>query len=128
EAVDGGADQLLGRLPVRDVAEVRERAAAGLLDLLDHRPPPRLVAARAVDAGAEVVHDDRRAEPGEPERVQAPEPGPRPGDDRDLPLELPRHRGPTRAARGSWRCRPRHRSTSTRAPASRRGARARAAR
>ena len=79
-------DHRLALIPVGDVAGVDDRVAARVPDLVDHRRRRG-----SSTRGSEVVHDDLDALPCELERVRAPEPLPRAGDDRDLAFHAFEH-------------------------------------
>ena len=87
ERVDGGLHHLACLREVCDVGAVRDRLAAGCLDLLDDLLRGGEVVPLAGERAAEIVDDELGARLRERERVAAPDPAPGAGDDCDLPRE-----------------------------------------
>ena len=109
EHLDRRRDELPRAVPVGDVAAVGDRLPAGgadlggdLLGAGSASPPPP----------STVVDDDTGTLPGERQRMGAPQPPPRPGDDRHPPVQRShcatrngsRFRAATEAARSSGEC------------------------
>ncbi len=86
ELVDRGLDDVLGALGLGHGVVVGDRAAAGVLDLLDHLVGHGRSGAGAVAGTAEVVDDDAGALLGERQRILASESASGPGDDDDAVL------------------------------------------
>src|SRR5690606_30259370 len=85
--VDRLAHEVLCVVPVADVAVVRHRLAAAVLDDLHDLVGRTLVAALTLRRAAVVVHDDLGPLRGELERLPAADSSAGAGDDRDLPVD-----------------------------------------
>ena len=88
EVLDGRVDRCAGAVPVRRRRRRwRRPRPPGRADLVDDRPAPSPCRGlRRAERRAEVVHDDLRALARKRERVRAPEPAARAGDDDDASL------------------------------------------
>ena len=89
EGVDGGVDEPLGALPIRDVVAVGHRLAAHGADLVDHLAGGTGRAAGAVHLGAEVVDDDLRPLVGKLMAWPRPMPRPAPVTMTTRPSQMP---------------------------------------